>query len=57
MSLPDPALPPPSLSFRRKTFQNFTEFTLEDPTNKFLIQKIKDIYVQCTKEKSFTSES
>lgn len=56
LNLTDPSLPSPSLlSFWRKkkpTFQSFAEFTHKDPTNKFLTQKIKDIYVQHTKRKS-----
>lgn len=36
----------------KKPFQSFAEFTHKDSTNKFLTQKIKDIYVQHTKRKS-----
>lgn len=44
--------------FSEETVQSFTEFTHEDSANKFLTQKIKDIYVQRTKRKAFlTSES
>ena len=56
-SLTLPCLLPLSFFLEENPFQNFTEFTQKDPTNKFLTQKIKDIYVQHTKEKSFTSES
>lgn len=44
---------PLSFFSEENPFQSVTEFTQEDPANKFLTQKIKDIYVQHTKEKSF----